>query len=72
MADISADVNVEELVEEYPRAVGWLADRGIVCIRCGEPYWGSLRDLAAARQHAADVDLLVADLNLFLEDTPGR
>ena len=68
MSDISADVNVEELVEAHPKAISWLADRGIVCIRCGEPYWGSLRELAAARSKDGDIDALVVDLNLFLEE----
>ena len=30
---ITADTTVEELVERYPAAIGFLMSRGIVCIR---------------------------------------
>ncbi len=66
--EISPDINVEELVEQHPRAVGFLADRGIVCIRCGEPYWGSLRELARTRNLDGQIDAIVADLKLYLEE----
>ncbi len=47
--EIDEDVRIEELVEALPEAVRILAERGIVCIRCGEPYWGTLRELAAQK-----------------------
>ncbi len=43
---IDESVRVEELVEVLPEAVRLLAERGIVCVRCGEPYWGTLGELA--------------------------
>lgn len=65
--DITADVNIEELIEEYPQAAGFLADRGLVCIRCGEPYWGTMRELAATKGLADQVDSMAEDLASFLE-----
>ncbi len=47
MMTITADTPVEDLVEQHPHAVRILSDFNIVCIRCGEPYWGSLGELAA-------------------------
>jgi len=32
-----------------PESVKILARNGIVCIRCGEPYWGTLGELAAEK-----------------------
>lgn len=39
------DTVVEILVEQYPQSVSFLRDRGIVCVLCGEPVWGTLGDL---------------------------
>ncbi len=63
---ITLDSNVEELVGAHPKASGFLADRGVVCIRCGEPYWGTLGELMA-NKHIPNPEGLVADLNVFLE-----
>lgn len=67
MKTISAEMSVEELVEEHPQASGFLADRGIVCIRCGEPYWGSLRELASAKNLGGQIDGIVDELIVYLE-----
>jgi hypothetical protein len=65
---ISADVSVEELVEAHPEAIPFLAERGVVCIRCGEPYWGTLRDLMEIKGMGAQVEQIVADLNRYLAE----
>lgn len=64
---ISGDEPVEELVKAYPEAVGFLAERGVVCIRCGEPYWGTLRELMEAKGMHDQIELIVADLNKHLK-----
>ena len=43
---ISKDISIEELVELYPKAVNLLGQKGIQCIACGEPVWGTLEELA--------------------------
>jgi hypothetical protein len=65
---ITADIDVEELVAAHPKASGYLAERGIVCIRCGEPYWGTLRELAAIKNLENQIDDIVADLIVYLEE----
>jgi hypothetical protein len=45
---IDADINIEDLVKEFPSSVQWLRERGIICIICGEPVWGSLKELLSA------------------------
>lgn len=47
--EISPDITVEELVRLVPRAPALLRSFGIVCIQCGEPVWGTLRQAAAEK-----------------------
>ena len=63
--DITLDWHVDELVEAYPQAAGFLADHGVVCIVCGEPYWGTLGELMAHKQ-IADPEAVLARLQAFL------
>ena len=62
--DVRSDISIEELVDRYPRSVSFLMERGIVCIKCGEPAWGSLGDLISRK--GLDVSETVADLKKYL------
>ncbi len=42
---LSLEIPLEDLVRDFPGAVGFLAKRGIQCIRCGEPLWYTLGEL---------------------------
>lgn len=46
---ITPDITVEELVEKYPGSVSILQKHGLVCIKCGEPVWGTLEELAKSK-----------------------
>ncbi len=41
---ITKDILIEDLVEDYPFAEEFLRVRGVKCIRCGEPIWGTLEE----------------------------
>ncbi len=43
---ITKDILIEELVENYPFSVRYLMEKGIRCIMCGEPIWGTLEEAA--------------------------
>ena len=43
---ITKDITIEELVETVPGSVKYLMEKGIKCIACGEPIWGTLEDAA--------------------------
>lgn len=43
---ITKDISIEELIEEVPGSVRYLSEKGIKCIACGEPIWGTLEDAA--------------------------
>lgn len=59
---VSLDTPVEELVERFPEAVGFLLRHGIRCIRCGEPLWYSLGELLK-EDGVENPHLLVNELN---------
>ena len=43
---IHKDMEIEELVNNYPFSVKYLMEKGIRCIACGEPIWGTLEEAA--------------------------
>jgi len=47
--ELHPDITIEELVSQYPESVGILRTHNIICIICGEPVWGTLRELAYTR-----------------------
>lgn len=63
---ISLDIQVEELAAGYPEAVGFLTRHGIRCIRCGEPVWGTLRELLEETGVENPEDV-VTELNAYLK-----
>jgi hypothetical protein len=43
---ITKDLAIEELIKACPQAVGLLIEEGLPCVVCGEPFWGTLDELA--------------------------
>lgn len=46
---IDGNIFIEDLVNVHPEVVSPLAEMGLVCIACGEPVWGTLSELIAAK-----------------------
>lgn len=61
---LTEDVLVEDVVRDFPAAVGLLREHGVVCIKCGEPAWGTLGEQIAER--GQDVAQVLAALNQAL------
>jgi len=59
---VSQDTPIEELVEQFPEAVGFLLRRGVRCIRCGEPLWCTLGELLR-EDVIENPQLLIDELN---------
>lgn len=60
---IRRDMFIEDLVEVWPGSVRFLMKRGIRCIVCGAPIWGTLEE--ALRSHGygdPEIDGLVAEM----------
>ena len=62
--EITKDISIEDLVSLKVEAVHYLADRGIKCIACGEPIWGTLEQAAKEKGFSdEDIAAFVSDLN---------
>ena len=61
---IAKDTTIEDLVRAYPQSVRFLMEKGIKCIACGEPIWGTLEQAAREKGFADEqIEALVAELN---------
>lgn len=69
--EITKEILIESLVEEYPFSVRFMMDKGIRCIMCGEPIWGTLEEACVEKNFsAADIDKIVEELK-SLADKAG-
>ncbi|MGD9976932.1 MAG: hypothetical protein AB7S54_03250 [Bacteroidales bacterium] len=61
---ITKAIQIEDLVEQLPESVTFLKGKGILCIICGEPIWGTLHEVASLKGYSdGEIDTLVAELN---------
>ena len=68
---ITKDTTIEELVNNVPGAVKYLMEKGIRCIVCGEPIWGTLEEAAEEKGVGPDeIEQFVKDLNEIKENPP--
>ena len=58
---ITKDIQIEVLVEQYPFSVRYLMEKGIRCIMCGEPIWGTLEE--AAFENSVDQETIAGFIN---------
>ena len=65
---LSPEILVEDLVAAYPKLIGPLLRRGVVCMVCGEPYWGTLEELARSKG-IEDIEGLLHDLEADLRES---
>ena len=63
---IKRDTTIEDIVNHSTEAVRYLSQKGIKCIACGEPIWGTLEEAAMEKGFdKASIDLFVKELNEF-------
>jgi iron-sulfur cluster repair protein YtfE (RIC family) len=66
---ITKDITIEDLVEDYPFAEEFLRVRGIKCIRCGEPIWGTLETACKEKNFSDEqIEEIVRELNRLAEN----
>jgi methionine synthase II (cobalamin-independent) len=61
---INKNIYIEDLVNAYPFSVRFLSQKGVKCIACGEPIWGTLEE--AAREKGFDdvaINSLIDEMN---------
>jgi hypothetical protein len=61
MDRITENTHIEELLAENPGFSQIFIQYGLPCLVCGEPFWGTIRELA--NQHSVDAKGLVKKLN---------
>ena len=62
--EINANTSIEDIVEVGAPLINYLSEKGIRCIVCGEPIWGTLEEDAVEKGYnAAQIAVFVADLN---------
>ena len=65
---ITKSIAIEDLLDQVRGTVSYLADHGIMCIRCGEPIWGTLEEAAKEKGFSDDdIQKFVDDLNKLAE-----
>ncbi|GBD92658.1 hypothetical protein BMS3Abin05_00230 [bacterium BMS3Abin05] len=70
---VDKDVTIEELVAKFPESVKFLMDKGIKCIACGEPVWGTLEE--NAKEKGMDDQIIrnmVEELNDLISSHSGK
>ncbi len=66
MKKITKDITIEELVTEFPESVGFLMKKGIKCIVCGEPIWGTLEQAIKEKGKENEMEQIINELNEVL------
>ena len=58
---VTKDMSVYDILEQRPKLVKVFIELGMPCFVCGEPFWGTLEQLA--HKHDVEVEDLVNKLN---------
>ncbi|MBN2572418.1 MAG: DUF1858 domain-containing protein [Ignavibacteriales bacterium] len=66
---VTKDTEIEDLVRELPDSVVYLMEKGIRCLRCGEPIWGSIESAAKEKGfNSQEIETFIKDLNQMLKN----
>jgi len=58
---ITAEDHVDDLIERLPELNVFLMKRGIMCIQCGDVFWGTLGELIESK--GLDVQAILSEVN---------
>jgi iron-sulfur cluster repair protein YtfE (RIC family) len=60
---IQRDTSIEDLVRAVPKAVAYMRNKGIKCLACGEPMWGTIEEAAKEKGFSdEEIDGIIEDL----------
>lgn len=66
-AEITRDSVIEDLVTDHPDSITFLMEKGIRCLRCGEPIWGTLGSAMDEKDFPVDRQMeIVKELRAYL------
>lgn len=61
---ITKETTIEEIIEKIPDSVRFLSEKGIRCIVCGEPVWGTIYGAAKEKGfNENEIELIIKQLN---------
>ena len=64
---ITKKISIEELLDVKPESVGYLLEKGIACLVCGEPIWGTLEEAAKLKGYdETAIDKFISELNALM------
>lgn len=67
--EITKNILIEELVDNYSFSVRFLMEKGIRCIMCGEPIWGTLEEAAKEKGFTdAEINKVVDEMTQMAKD----
>ena len=66
---IDRETSIEDLVRIVPKSVAYMRDKGIKCLACGEPMWGTIEEAALEKGFSdSDIDDIIKDLRALEKD----
>ena len=61
---INKDTTIEDLIAFIPESVAYMMNKGIKCLACGEPIWGTLESAAKDKGFTDEqISVFVDELN---------
>jgi hypothetical protein len=63
---ITAEDYIEDLLKKYDGINKFLMERGVICVVCGEPVWGTLGELV--KQKSLNIENILLELNARFKD----
>lgn len=67
-AEITKEMLIEELVDDHSFSVRFLMEKGIRCIMCGEPIWGTIEEAAKEKGFSdGEIDDVINELNRLID-----
>jgi len=68
MIMIKKTTTIEDLVNKLPASVKYLSEKGVKCIACGEPIWGTLEEASKEKGFSdEEIESFVKDLNKLMD-----
>ncbi|MBN2226335.1 MAG: DUF1858 domain-containing protein [candidate division Zixibacteria bacterium] len=61
MAKIQYSDHIEDIIWKFPDLNGFLMSKGMNCIVCGEPAWGTIGEFITSR--GLDAEMIIAEYN---------
>jgi methionine synthase II (cobalamin-independent) len=65
---ITLNTYLEEIINVIPDSIQYLQKKGIKCIACGEPVWGTLKEAASFKNISEEeLSKIIIKLNEMIE-----